>query len=135
MEQTKTFIEFWRGLDIHSREELRDSRRKDALCCDLDFQRLRVRRPASPAVQARGVGKIHRREVPNQRNILNDRTMQTIILIILACITGFLDFLILLYIAKSLLQARADDRQGLIPTLICFILNTIVAVALILKLW
>ena len=23
MEQTKTFIEFWRGLDIHSREELR----------------------------------------------------------------------------------------------------------------
>ena len=44
--------------------------------------------------------------------------MQTIILIILACITGFLDFLILLYIAKSLLQARADDRQGLIPTLI-----------------
>ena len=51
--------------------------------------------------------------------------MQTIILIILACITGFLDFLILLYIAKSLLQARADDRQGLIPTLICFILNTI----------
>ena len=61
--------------------------------------------------------------------------MQTIILIILACITGFLDFLILLYIAKSLLQASADDRQGLIPTLICFILNTIVAVALILKLW
>ena len=61
--------------------------------------------------------------------------MQTIILIILACITGFLDFLILLYIAKSLLHARADDRPGLIPTLICFILNTIVAVALILKLW
>ena len=55
--------------------------------------------------------------------------------IILACITGLLDFLILLYIAKSLLQARADDRQGLIPTLICFILNTIVAVVLILKLW
>ena len=23
MEQPKTFIEFWRGLDIHSREELR----------------------------------------------------------------------------------------------------------------
>ena len=23
MEKTKTFIEFWRGLDIHSREELR----------------------------------------------------------------------------------------------------------------
>lgn len=23
MAQTKTFIEFWRGLDIHSREELR----------------------------------------------------------------------------------------------------------------
>ena len=46
--------------------------------------------------------------------------MQTIIFIILACITGLLDFLILLYIAKSLLQARADDRQGLIPTLICF---------------
>lgn len=41
--------------------------------------------------------------------------MQTIILIILACITGFLDFLILLYIAKSLLQARADDRQGTDP--------------------
>ena len=61
--------------------------------------------------------------------------MQTIILIILACITGFLDFLILLSIAKSLLQARADDRQGLIPNLICFILNTIVAVALILKIW
>ena len=61
--------------------------------------------------------------------------MQTIILIILACITGVLDFIILHYIAKSLLQARADDRQGLIPTLICFILNTIVAVALILKLW
>ena len=37
--------------------------------------------------------------------------MQTIIFIILACITGLLDFLILLYIAKSLLQARADDRQ------------------------
>ena len=109
--------------------------RKDALCCDLDFQRLWVRRPANPAVQARGVGKIHRREVPNQRNILNEKTMQTIIFIILACITGLLDFLILLYIAKSLLQARADDRQGLIPTLICFILNTIVAVVLILKLW
>ena len=61
--------------------------------------------------------------------------MQPIIFIILACITGLLDFLILLYIAKSLLQARADDRQGLIPTLICFILNTIVAVVLILKLW
>ena len=94
-----------------------------------------MRRPANPAVQARGVGKIHRREVPNQRNILNEKTRQTIIFIILACITGLLDFLILLYIAKSLLQARADDRQGLIPTLICFILNTIVAVALILKLW
>ena len=61
--------------------------------------------------------------------------MQTIIFIILASITGLLDFLSLLYIAKSLLQARADDRQGLIPTLICFILNTIVAVVLILKLW
>ena len=61
--------------------------------------------------------------------------MHPIIFINLACITGLLDFLILLYIAKSLLQARADDRQGLIPTLICFILNTIVAVVLILKLW
>lgn len=61
--------------------------------------------------------------------------MQTIIFIILACITGLLDFLILLYTAKSLLQARADDQRGLISTLICFILNTIVAVALILKLW
>ena len=61
--------------------------------------------------------------------------MQTIIFIILACITGLLDFLILLYTAKSLLQARADDQRGLITTLICFILNTIVAVVLILKLW
>lgn len=61
--------------------------------------------------------------------------MQTIIFIILACITGLLDFLILLYTAKSLLQSRVDDQRGLIPTLICFILNTIVAVALILKLW
>ena len=61
--------------------------------------------------------------------------MQTIILIILACITGFLDFLILLYIAKSLLQARADDRQRLMPTLISIIQNTIVAEALILNIW
>ena len=61
--------------------------------------------------------------------------MQTIIFIILACITGLLDFLILLYIAKSLLQARADDRQGLIPTLIFFIEYRIVDVVLILTLW
>ena len=61
--------------------------------------------------------------------------MQTIILTIIACLTAFLDFLILLYTAKSLIQARPDDRRGLIPTITCFILNMIVSIALTLKLW
>ena len=129
MEQTKTFIEFWRGLDIHSREELRTVGAKMLFVATSTFNAYGCGARQIPLSKREALAKFIAEKY--QINV----TMQTIILIILACITGFLDFLILLYIAKSLLQARADDRQGLIPTLICFILNTIVAVALILKLW
>lgn len=61
--------------------------------------------------------------------------MQSILLTLLACITAFIDIVISIYTVKKFLQSSTADQGRLLPALLCFIMNTIVAAALIIKLW